>query len=197
MKGRLFYIVGPSGSGKDSLIDYARPRVPARVHFATRTITRPASAGGERHTGVTLRAFEALLAAGAFAMHWRANGHAYGIRRDIVDWLLEGRTVVVSGSREHLPNALSDYPFLQVVSITASQEALRARLTARGREEIDAIEARLSRAAGLRLPAGLEAYEIANDGELDEAGERLVGLLTSNGTGAGINVNSGPVRRSN
>jgi len=177
MKGRLFYIVGPSGSGKDSLIDYARPRVPERVHFATRTITRPASAGGERHTGVTLREFEALLAAGAFAMHWRANGHAYGIRRDIVDWLLEGRTVVVSGSREHLPNALSDYPRMQVVLVTASQETLRIRLASRGREDAAAIEARLQRAAAFRLPPGTAAVEIANDGGLDDAGSRLVGLL--------------------
>ena len=177
MNGRLFYIVGPSGSGKDSLIDYARPRVPPHVHFATRTITRPATAGGELHVAATPEAFEALLASGAFAMHWRANGHAYGIGREIGGWLDGGRTVVVSGSREHLPDALADFPEMQVVLVTASTEILRARLTSRGREDAAAIEARLERAAAFKLPPGTAAFEIANDGGIADAGSRLVGLL--------------------
>ena len=177
VNGRLFYIVGPSGSGKDSLIDYARPRVPATVFFARRTITRPANAGGEDHIAVTREAFESLLASGAFAMHWRANGHAYGIGREIGDRLDEGRAVVVSGSRAHLPRALAGFPRLQVVSVMASPEKLRARLGARGREAPDAIEARLVRASSLKLPPGTCAHEIANGGDLAEAGARLIGLL--------------------
>ena len=177
MKGRLYYIVGPSGSGKDSVIDYARPRVSPDVQFARRTIARPASAGGENHIAVTPQEFDALLASDAFAMHWRANGHAYGIGREIRDWLEADSTVVVSGSRGHLPQALADFPRLQVVSITASPGILRARLAARGREDAKAIEARLARALALDLPPGAAAHEIVNDGEIADAGHQLVSLL--------------------
>ncbi len=177
MQGRLIYIVGPSGSGKDSVIDYARPRVPPAVRFARRTITRPASAGGEAHIAVTPQEFDALLASDAFAMHWHANGHAYGIGREIRDWLDEGSTVVVSGSRGHMPQALAAFPSLEVVSITASPGVLRARLTSRGREDAEAIEDRLARALALDLPPGAAAHEIVNDGEISSAGNRLIGLL--------------------
>lgn len=177
VNGRLLYVVGPSGSGKDSLIDYARPRAPANVAFARRTITRLASAGGEQHIAVTPHDFEELLASGAFAMHWRANGLSYGIGREIVDWLAQGRTVVVSGSRAYLPQALAAFPHLQVVSITASAETLRARLVARSRESAAEIEARLARATALHVPPGTPVREIRNDGGLAQGGEKLLRLL--------------------
>jgi ribose 1,5-bisphosphokinase len=177
MNGRLFYVVGPSGSGKDSLLDYARERVPAHVRFATRTVTRPASAGGERHVAVTAQEFEALLASGAFAMHWQANGHSYGVGREIADWLDEGRTVVVSGSRAYLPEARTGFPQMKVVSVTATYDVLRARLAARAREDAQAIEARLARAAAYRLPPGVADHEIANDADIAQAGSRLLGLI--------------------
>ncbi len=178
VNGRLFYVVGPSGSGKDSLLDYVRERVPAHVLFARRTITRDASAGVERHIAVTPQEFESLVAAGAFAMHWSANGFHYGIGREIVDWLRQGRTVVVSGSRQHLPVALASFAGIQVVAITASPETLRARLGARAREHESEIEARLARGAQLQLPPGSAAFKISNDGNLAQAGERLLSLLS-------------------
>lgn len=181
MSGRLLYIVGPSGSGKDSVIDYVRAHVPLNANgvFARRTITRPAPAGGENHIAVTAQEFAALLASGAFAMHWRANGFAYGIGREIGAWLDEGRTVVVSGSREHLPQALAGFPHMQVVSVTASRETLRARLAARGRENAPDIEARLARASAQALPPGIAALEIDNDGDIEQAGRALLRLLES------------------
>ena len=55
--GVFFFVVGPSGVGKDTLIDGAKAalRDDARYVFATRTITRPAGAPGEAHVGVSQR----------------------------------------------------------------------------------------------------------------------------------------------
>lgn len=178
MKGRLLYVAGPSGAGKDSVIDYARTHLPpgANVVFARRTITRP-SGPGEDHVPVSEPAFETLLAAGAFAMHWRANGIAYGIGREVPGWLDAGRTVVVSGSRAHLPEANAAFPGLEVVLVTASPETLARRLAKRGREDAASIRARLARAGEVKLPDWVKATEIRNDGDISIAGGQLLALL--------------------
>ena len=46
MQGTLIPVVGPSGAGKDTMIDAARIARPD-IYYPTRVITRPESAGGE------------------------------------------------------------------------------------------------------------------------------------------------------
>ena len=59
--GNFFFVVGPSGAGKDSLIDGARQQLdPAQFIFAKRTITRPADSGGEAHQACTQSEFDQL-----------------------------------------------------------------------------------------------------------------------------------------
>ena len=52
MIGAVFAVVGPSGAGKDTLIEAARQARPDLV-IVRRFITRPESAGGEDFHGVT------------------------------------------------------------------------------------------------------------------------------------------------
>lgn len=179
MTGRLIYVVGPSGAGKDSVIDYACARIPpdAGVVFARRTVTRPADASGEGHIAVSPAEFDAQQASGAFAMHWQANGHSYGIGREVRDWLAAGRTVVVSGSRAHLPQARAEFPGIEVVQVSAPPGMLRERLLSRGREDPTRVRQRLARGAELALPEASAALHIANDGVLAHAGEPLLAFL--------------------
>jgi len=177
-EARLVYVVGASGSGKDSLMRYARARLdhdPAIV-FAHRYITRPADAGGENHLALTVEEFEARRRAGLFALHWRSHGHAYGIGIEIDQWLAMGITVVVNGSRAYLTEARQRYPALLPVWIEVTPEVLRQRLLARGRESPHEIEQRLLRHRTLseHLTAG---EVIRNDGLLDEAGEALITFI--------------------
>jgi len=180
LHARLVYVVGPSGSGKDSVIGYARAALPPEsiVRFARRTITRPATAGHEDHASATPQEFDDLLSRGCFAMHWRANGLAYGIGREILGWLADGATVVVSGSREHLPAAMAAFPRIEIVHVTASADVLRQRLASRGREDAAAVESRLARAAAFNLPEGASAVLIRNEGRLEDAGRAFIGCLT-------------------
>lgn len=112
-----------------------------------------------------------------FRFHWRANGHAYGIGHEVREWLAQGLTVVVNGSRAYLPHALADFPALEVVHITAALEALRMRLEARGRETHEQIQRRIERGDALRLPSEIPYIEIRNDAELGTAGRALLGCL--------------------
>lgn len=177
--GRLFYLIGPSGSGKDSLIHYVRKRIgSAPVHFAPRYITRPSSAGGEDHVEVSPTEFERLREAGAFALHWRGNGLQYGIGVDIETRLDGGMSVLVNGSRAYLGEAAQRFPDLCPVLVEVAEEVLAERLIARGRETAAEIRARLERSRALPQPDHPELVVIRNDGDLAEAGDALLDLLT-------------------
>jgi ribose 1,5-bisphosphokinase len=173
-KGRLVYVMGPSGAGKDSLLAWLRDRLApqAPVHLARRTITRPVHPGDEQHHSVSAHAFECLCEAQAFAFDWHANGLRYGVHHHELSPLHMGKRVIVNGSRAYLPQARRKFPELAVVHITASVETLRSRLLARGRESPEMVDARVQRALAFRPPE--DAIEIRNDGTLAEAGAQLL-----------------------
>lgn len=177
-EARLIYVMGASGSGKDTLMSYARQRLAdtGAACFAHRYITREAGAGGENHVALSEVEFAARLVRGMFAMHWESHGLRYAIGIEIDAWLAGGISVVVNGSRGYLEQARARYPRLVPVSIEVSAETLRERLLARGRETPAAIEQRLARHAALRTE-GLAGHRIDNDGTIEEAGEALVRLI--------------------
>lgn len=178
MKARLIYVVGASGSGKDSLMSHARASLANETHilFAHRYITRAADAGGENHVALMQEEFESRLKAGLLAMHWESHGYAYGIGIEVNQWLAKGITVVVNGSREYLNVAAQRYPELFPVWVEVSPDVLRARLQARGRECAGEIEKRLARAPQDHALARCGEV-IRNDGELRVAGDALVELI--------------------
>jgi phosphonate metabolism protein PhnN/1,5-bisphosphokinase (PRPP-forming) len=177
-RGRLVYLVGPSGAGKDSLIRWVKLNLPpgAPVEFARRTITREPGPDGEPHHTVDATAFDQLRNEGRFSLAWQANGHGYGIGKEVHAWLKRGLTVVVNGSREHLPEALRTFPGLEVVHVTAPAAILNERLSARGRESAAEIEGRLARGT-FEAPADVPFLEIRNDRELESAGRVLRAML--------------------
>jgi len=175
MQAQLIYLVGSSGSGKDSLLRYARERLAdhPRVVFAHRYITRPHDAGGENHVALTHAEFSMRQRSQLFALDWTGHGYSYGIGIEIDQWLARGNTVVVNGSRDYLARARLRYPDLRVVAIEVPTELLRERLLARGRETPAAIQERLARNQVLQdnPHAG---HVITNDGPLSRAGDLLV-----------------------
>lgn len=174
MNTRLIYVMGPSGAGKDSVLDWLRDHLPADlpVHWARRTITRPTSAGGEAHEAIDTPNFEALQKQGQFALAWQANGLHYGVRLTELAPLQQGHWVLVNGSRGHLAHALQSHPGLQVVHITADPATLVQRLTQRQRETPEQIQQRVDRASAFVAPQG--AIEVLNNGTLDQAGQQLL-----------------------
>ncbi|ANI02419.1 phosphonate metabolism protein/1,5-bisphosphokinase (PRPP-forming) PhnN [Pseudomonas putida SJTE-1] len=180
--GRLIFLVGPSGSGKDSLIDASREQLAlAGVEIARRVITRSAEAKGEAAQGVTPEQFETLRAQGAFAIHWRANGLDYGIPRQVDQWLAAGRAVLVNGSRAYLPEARQRYPDLLAVLVKVKPEVLRQRLLARGRETAEEVEQRLVRSARLQAAADPSVHVLDNSSTLEAAVAAFVSLLRHQG----------------
>ena len=183
MAGRLIYLIGPSGSGKDSLLEAARPRLAERgCRIVRRVITRSAEAVGEAAQGVSPEQFAVMQAEGAFALSWHANGLSYGIPEVIDEWLATGEDVLVNGSRAHLAQTRERYPEVLVLLLTVDQAVLRQRLIARGRESLADIEARLARNARFtqELIAGNGAglFVLDNSGPLEHTVERLLCCLS-------------------
>lgn len=175
--GTLVYLMGASGSGKDSLLAFARARLAGRqILFAHRYITRPPDAGGETHLSVTREEFALRHRRGLFAMSWDSHGNGYGIGIEIDHWLAQGCHVVVNGSRDYLAQAQRRYPALLPMTVEVAPETLATRLRARGREDEMAIGARLARHRGLSKRP-LPGWRISNDGSLEQSGCALVDLL--------------------
>lgn len=167
MNGRLFAVVGPSGVGKDTLIEAARAALPDLL-IVRRAVTRPETAGGEPFEGISEAEFDARLQAGTFGLWWKANGLRYGIPAAALEQVAAGRDVLFNGSRAALEQAQSLYPGLIVIRVTAPSTVLMQRLLARGRETREEIAARIARAA-LDLPDGLRVIDVMNDGPLPQA----------------------------
>jgi ribose 1,5-bisphosphokinase len=176
--GSIFYIIGASGAGKDSLMNYARSAINGSrpVLFAHRYITRAAGTGNENHISVSPEEFRCMLAGNLFAMNWGSHGQQYAIGKEIDEYMKNGFSVVVNGSREYLETARARYKQLNAVMIEARPELIRQRLLSRGRESIADIEKRIARNLTLSQPPG-PLIRISNDGSLAEAGERLVSEL--------------------
>ncbi|WP_433736589.1 phosphonate metabolism protein/1,5-bisphosphokinase (PRPP-forming) PhnN [Pseudomonas putida] len=181
MPGRLIYLIGPSGSGKDSLLDAARARLAERgCRIVRRVITRSAEAVGEAALGVSQQEFAEMQARGAFALSWQANGLSYGIPKEIDEWLAAGHDVLVNGSRGHLPQTRERYPHLLAVLLTVDQAVLRQRLLARGRESEAEIDQRLARNARFSerlLADDPNVLVLDNSGPLERTVEHLLACL--------------------
>ena len=169
MSGRLVLVVGPSGAGKDTLLNFARLHFAQRadIGFARRVITRPADST-EDHEPIS----ETEFAGQDFALSWQAHGLFYGIRKDIEADLAAGKQVVVNVSRGIIAQAREKYRSF-LIEISASPDILAARLAQRGRETAADIAARLARIVE-KTPADAV---ILNDTTPQEAGLRLVALI--------------------
>lgn len=176
--GVFVAVVGPSGAGKDTIIDYARTALSDQsgFHFVRRVVTRPSSVDAEDHDTLNEDEFSKALQAGAFSHQWEAHGLCYGLPRSVHVEIQHGAVAIANVSRGIIPALRAAYANFAVVHITASHEVLAKRLAARGRESAEEIQHRLIR-AGANPCDPSDAIMIDNSGEVARAGEEFVKVL--------------------
>ena len=174
----LILIVGPSGAGKDTLLNGARHALAgnASFRFVRRVITRPLAPGDEQHEPVSDDAFARMRDSGHFALHWRAHGLQYGIPADITEDLAQDRTVLANVSRAVVAEAATRFP-VAIISITAPPDIRARRLAGRGREDAADVARRLSREIELKLP--VERQHVVNDTTPEQGIDRLLAAIRS------------------
>jgi len=178
--GVMVAVVGPSGSGKDTLIAVARERYAGNrwVVFPQRIVTRNSLPEAENHASVSEQEFAAIDHAGGFATSWRAHGLAYGIAASIDADIRDGRVVVANVSRQAIDPLRRRYPTVHVASVTAREEILTRRLKARGRESDAEIARRVARARSFARPRP-PLTVIDNSGALADAADAFLNVLAS------------------
>jgi ribose 1,5-bisphosphokinase len=176
--GTLILVVGPSGAGKDTLLDAARAHFQDApgILFWERIITREDQTG-EKHTSVSEVDFARLESSGEFFLCWEAHGLHYGIDGEALDALAGGRTVIVNVSRRVIGEARAKWPKTRVIHVTARPDVLERRLLARGRETLDGIGGRLERAKEICLPQAEWVQEVDNSGDLETGIAQFTALI--------------------
>ncbi len=192
-RGRLVLVVGPSGAGKDSILQYAKDRFAGNdaFLFPRRLITRMSDAT-EDHVSIDANAFEDLLVQGRLALHWQAHGFRYGIRDEIDSQLELGQIVSVNVSRTILGETAQRYPTAVIVEISASPTIRAARIATRGRES--APDATLRSQRTVPVPATtLPLHVIENEGDIAEAGAAFCAVLRQ--LAPDVPATAGPARK--
>jgi len=176
-RGHLVLVVGPSGAGKDSLLEAARRDLAGLPQFVfpRRIITRESDPASEDHCTLSEQDFAARKAAGAFFLNWEAHGLCYALPGTVADDLAAGHTVIANVSRQVIDQARRRHPWTTVAFVTAPLEVLEARLMSRGREDADTVRRRLLRSVD--QPAGVNVVTIVNDGLLETAVGAFLTLL--------------------
>ena len=169
-------VVGPSGAGKDALIERAKLAFAGdkRFVFARRIVTRAAMA--EDHDTLDTRAFDEAEARGAYLLSWHAHDLGYGLPIDLRSDLEQGRIVIANVSRGVILQAEALGFRVHVLHVTADPVILAARIAARGRESMAEVRARLARIAPLQWREA-KVVEIRNEGPLELGAELFINAL--------------------
>jgi len=145
--GLLFVVSGPSGAGKDTLVDALRARMP-RLRYsvsATTRAPRPGEREGEHYFFLERSAFEARQAVGGF-LEWREyNGNLYGTPRDFMEaTLAQGYDVIMKPEVNGALEIKAAYPDAVLIFLVPDRfSQLRERLLARRTETNEEIARRL------------------------------------------------------
>lgn len=181
-KGGVFIISGPSGSGKDTLLNELF-KIKPDIGFSISSITRDMRIGekqGEKYNFITREEFEKMIENNDLLEYNEYVGNYYGTPKSpVVKAVNEGRDFIievdVNGAaqiRTRMSEAVS------IFIMPPSLEELRRRLSGRGTDSDEVIEKRMKKALDEIARATEYDYIVVND-DIPTAVDDIISILSS------------------
>jgi len=183
--GLAFVVCGPSGAGKNSVIERVMAILPG-LSFSVSYTTRARRAGevdGRDYHYVSHEAFDALVARGEMVEHVTYLGDAYGTPREQIREVFgRGEDVVlnidVKGAKRLQSRGLLDFSVIYIFLSPSSLAILGQRLRERGTETPEQIHGRLEVTRQEMEALPLFDYLVIND-DLERAVDELRSIIVA------------------
>jgi guanylate kinase len=180
-RGKIVILSGPSGVGKDTLIDAWRAldsRVERVVAYTTRD-PRVGETNGVDYHFVAREQFDEKASKGDFLEYKEVHGNGYATPlRDMEDMLDDGKIAILKIDVQGALEAMQLRPdALTVFILPPSVEELERRIRSRGTDSQEAIEKRLRNAREELAASDRYLHRIVNDdvGKSVSELQRIVG----------------------
>lgn len=184
-KGKLFLILGPSGSGKGTVMDYLRKEFPDAVFpiSCTTRFPRPGENNGEVYHFLNREEFKKRIADGEF-LEWAVvhNDNFYGtLKKPILNALASGKIVIREVDMQGVESIRKILPAGQVVAIfitAPSWENLKKRILGRSKiPEDELIQREKSFKREMEFSKKCDFVVMSEEGRIDKFCQETADIL--------------------
>ena len=179
-EGRLILFSGPSGVGKDTLLELLYKKRPDLVHSVSATTRkmRENEIHGKDYYFISNEDFELMIQSGNILEYTKYGNNLYGTpKKPIDDWLSSGKTIIlkieVHGAKQ-IKKLYKDA--IAIFILPPSIEVLEQRLRKRGTDNEEDLKKRMEIALSEIETSSEYDYVIYND-NLETAVDEIIEIL--------------------
>lgn len=183
MRGLLFVMSGPSGTGKGTICEKLLENKDNDLFLSISSTTRERRKGetdGVTYNYTTRAEFEKMIDAGEMLEYAEYNGNYYGTpRKAVADMLSAGKNVLLEIEVQGALKVKGIFPdAILMFVIPPSMKELKSRLTERGRETEEQIKERMETAKWEFTKTPLYNHIFIND-DLNDCVEEVEDVMRS------------------
>lgn len=180
MNGIAIILSGPSGVGKDTIIDRWQqldPTVHRVVAFTTRP-PRPGEENGHSYHFVTRSTFESLAASGHFLEYKEVHGNFYATPlKTLRDMVKQGKKAILKIDVQGALQVMPDHPeILSIFLLPPSTDELINRLKNRGTESPEKLAERIKNAEFELAQAPKYQHQVINQ-NVDDCVQEIMTIV--------------------
>lgn len=181
-RGILFVVSGPSGVGKNTVLNSLLAQCP-NLHYSISATTRqprPGELDGINYYFHTIESFKAGIEAGSFLEWAEIYGQYYGTPRNSVErWLTQGDHVILDIDIQGAAQIRRNCPEAVLIFLyPPSLEELKRRLIERKTETEEAIKKRLAYVQAELASVEKYDYVVVND-QVSQACQRVSAIISA------------------